>query len=449
MQRNNMQTDGTSLLARMDSTGAGEGREQSVPPVDETVPMHDIYVLIVREHDEDAPGQPLEAGSVEAARAPTRTPALPVIAVCFFALLLPLASIALQVSLALHPFSATITIVPKSQQVTLSGTVQLGRLVPQITISQSQTTRTTGTGHQDAKQAYGYITFYNGQFQSVTIAAGTIFTGASGVQIVTDSDVMIPAGNPPSYGQTTIAAHAINAGSKGNIPAYDINQACCAASVLAKNIYPFTGGQDARTYAIVTHNDIHSISTVLKTSLAASMQGALRGQLSPQEQLQLLPCNPTVTSNHQAGEEAMTVKVTVSQTCSAVTYNREELQTKATTFLATQARKKSGAGYSLFGMVRVHVTNATTTHTAPPLVFLSFQAQGIWVYALSPQSQEQIKRLIAGKTTDQAVKILAVLPGVEHVAIRFSGIGDAARMPKNLQNIHLSLFVAYLIAQGR
>ena len=55
----------------------------------------------------------------------------------------------------------------------------------------------------------------------------------------TGQDATIPAGNPPSYGQVTVAAHAIQSGSRGNIAAYDINEACCALSVLAKNTEPF------------------------------------------------------------------------------------------------------------------------------------------------------------------------------------------------------------------
>jgi Baseplate J-like protein len=174
---------------------------------------------------------------------------------------------------------ATVTIIPASQTQTLSGRLQLGRVLSPLTITQAQTIPTTGIGHQSAKSATGLVTFYNGQFQSVMIAAGTIFTGTSGVQISTDHEATIPAGHPPSYGQASVQAHAVNPGSQGNIPAYDINQVCCAASVFAKNTEVFTGGQDARTYTTVTQDDIHNLSTVLKTTVAHSINGALQGQL--------------------------------------------------------------------------------------------------------------------------------------------------------------------------
>ncbi len=120
-----------------------------------------------------------------------------------------------------------------------------GRVLPALTLSQSTTVTATGKRHQDATRAEGEITFYNGFFTSQTIAAGTILTSADGVQIVTDEPASIPAGNPPIYGQVTVSAHSLNMGAQGNIQAYDINEACCLTSVLAKNTEAFTGGLDA------------------------------------------------------------------------------------------------------------------------------------------------------------------------------------------------------------
>ena len=180
---------------------------------------------------------------------------------------------------------------------------------------------------------------------------------------------------------------------------------------------------------------------MLKTTLAQSIQGALQGQLHPNEQLGTLPCTPTVTSDHQPGDEATIVKVTVSETCSAIAYNSQELQTKATGYLATQTQYKTRAGYSLFGTPRVQVTQVTISSTSPHLVFLSFKAQGTWLYGISQHSQEQIKHLIASKTTQEAHDLLAALPGIESEAIRFSGFGDASRIPKQSRYIHLAIIV--------
>jgi Baseplate J-like protein len=407
--------------------------------------IQDIYVLIVREH-EAAADQTQIVDSI--ATVPTQPAATSIqrdsclsayIFVCF-SLFLILATLTFQLYCMFNPLTATVTILPKSQTVTLTSTLQLGRVLPPLTISQSQTTPATGHGHQSARVATGTVTFFNGLFTQQFIASGTVYTGQDGVAIVTTEDAAIPAGSPSSgYGTATVTAQAVTAGTSGNIPGGDITITINNGLLVRNN--QFSNGQDARTYTTVAQHDIHSISTVLKTTLANSITGALEGQRKPQEQIQLLPCTPTVTSDHQPGEEATTVKVTVSETCSAIAYNSQELQTKATSFLATQAQQKAGAGYSLFGTVQVSVKQATVSSTTPHLVFLPFIATGTWIYGISGKAQEQIKESIAGKNTQQAQHLLAQMPGVESATIRFSGFGDDTRLPKTAEYIHLSMIV--------
>src|SRR5260370_12333906 len=194
--------------------------------------------------------------------------------------------------------SATITIIPASRNLSITTSIQVhGRGLPALTLSQSQTTQATGKQHQNATQAHDTITLYNGQFFRQTIAAGTIFTGADGVRVITDQPASIPAGNPPSYGQVSVTAHAIRTGAQGNIQAYDINQACCTTSVLAKNTEPFTGGAEARDFTIVTREDIQRIATSLTATLTASEQAALQAQLTPGEGLSASPCSIVLYSD--------------------------------------------------------------------------------------------------------------------------------------------------------
>jgi hypothetical protein len=96
-----------------------------------------------------------------------------------------------------------------------------------------------------------------------------------------------------------------------------------------------------------------------------------------------------------------------------------------------------GTGYSLFGEVQVTVTQTTITPT-PPAVFLSFHALGTWVYALNNREQQGMKSLITGKTKQEALHLLASLPGIEHASISW---GDDTRLPQNVQNIHLHILV--------
>ncbi len=353
---------------------------------------------------------------------------IPLFVVSTFIFLI-LSTILLQIFLLIHPPTTTIILILRSQTISLSDSIRTGRVIPPITLSQSQSAPTTGRGHQDARAATGTITFYNGQLQSVIVPAGTLLPSASGIQIITDADANIPAAdltaNPPVIAEVSVPAHAVNAGSGGNIPAYNINEVCCS-SVVAKNTQAFHGGQDERNFQTVTSSDMNSLSTMLKSSLAQSMLGALQGQVKPTEELQTLPCSPAITADHQIGQEAEQVKVTATETCSGVAYSQNTLQSQAKDLLSARAAKKLGSGYSLLGTIHLTIIQAIVSHATP---ILAFSCSGTWVYTLTHTAQEHLRQLIAGKSKDQAVSILSHMPGIQAVSI--AGVDDNEHLPKN------------------
>jgi hypothetical protein len=71
---------------------------------------------------------------------------------------------------------------------------------------------------------------------------------------------------------------------------------------------------------------------------------------------------------------------------------------------------------------------------------LSFSCVSTWVYALSSAEQKYMKKLIAGKTKEQALQLLHGLPGIERVSLQSSGFGDDTRIPKDISHIHLLIF---------
>src|SRR5207237_10235883 len=175
---------------------------------------------------------------------------------------------------------------PPTRHLTMRHTFTLPQDLPSqiirpLTLQQTRTIATTGRGHKDATYAHGILTFYNGSFSEQLIPQNMLFTSTNGIQIVTDAAVTIPAGNPPTYGVATIAAHAFTSGGAGNIPSYSINTACCAPSVKVVNTTDFTGGQNARDYNIVTKQDIDNGVTPLTQSLDNQAQHALHTGLSP------------------------------------------------------------------------------------------------------------------------------------------------------------------------
>ncbi len=448
MQRSKYSEEVQKLLASLDEDNNQDQKQETAIP-DTHEPIEDIYVLIFREQEADQEEQVIDSTLTEpdtnVPYAPTLQPKpvpardekqstlVALLTVSFF-LFLCLATIALQLNLMLNPPIATIVLIPKSQTIALNATLQLGRVLPPTTLSQSQTVQTTGKGHQDAKAATGTITFYNGQLSQQFVPAGTILTASNGVQVITDQDAAIPAAdltaNPPVIGEITVSAHAVNQGSAGNIQAYSINEPCCS-SVVAKNTQNFSGGQDARDFQTITKQDIANVASTLKTTLAQSMQGALTGQVLSGETLIVPTCTPTTTADHQIGQEATQVKVTLSETCNAVVYNTQELENKATQLLTTQAIKKLGSDYSVLGDVQVTIHAATVTGSHPTLAFF---CSGVWVSTLSNKAQEYIKDLIKGKTTQEALHLLASQPGIERVSTAWD---ENTKLPKDTRYIHL------------
>lgn len=447
--RSNYRDEVNKILASLDDDKNNQETEPKteIPATPSPEPLREIHFIFVREEDEqeiidsDVLVEDLDTTPLPTQQAPQPTSNV-AIAVWLFGLLVPLFCIAVQLYFIINPFTVNVTLLARSQQLSLTGTLQLGRELNPITLSQSQTVPTTGKGHQDARSATGYITFYNGQLQSVTVPAGTYLTSTSGIQVITDADANIPAAdptaNPPVFGQTTVPAHAVNSGSRGNIPTYDISQPCCLASVIAKNLQSFTGGQDERNFQTVAKSDIDNTAAPLKDTLTQSLQGALTGQLKNGETLKILPCNPTVIPDRHTGQEATQVKVTVSLTCSGIAYNDQELTDKVTQLLTSQATTKLGAGYSILGNPQITVNSATTAKQ----VILSFTTVSTWAYALTSQEQEHIKTIMAGKTKQQALQLLYSLPGIESVSMQSSGFGDDNRIPKDTKYIHLLIIYA-------
>ena len=452
MKQSNYIDEVNRLLAKLDGYHQENTEPEPEPPIPDTQEsIQDVYiryVFIEREEEEDE-GNIIDSTLTEPdTNVPYTPPIQPPtkkqardekkslqVGLCMMSLLLflCLASIALQLHLILNPPIATIILIPKSQTISLTATVQLGRVLPPTTLSQEKTVPTTGKGHQDAQAATGTVTFYNGSNTPQTVTAGTVFTGNDGIQVATDRDATIPAANLPVVGQATVSAHALNAIAKGNIQAYDINLAV-SSDLTVKNLSQFSGGQDARDFQTVTKQDIANAAAPLKTTLTQSMQGALTGQTKSGEALVTPTCTPTITTDHQIGQEATQVKVTVSETCSGVAYNTQELANKATQLLTTQALKKLGTGYSLLGDVQVTTTTATVTASRPTI---AFTCNGVWVYALSNQAQEHIKDLIKGKTTQDALHLLQSLPGIARVSTSWD---VSTKLPKDISYIHLMIF---------
>ena len=306
------------------------------------------------------------------------------------------------IALITYP-TVTIDLVPMSKRVSVLTQLSIPtRTLPPVTLSKSLTATTTGKGYQVARRATGNLTFYNGLFTQQTLPIGTVFTGRSGVKVSTDETVILPAGNPPRYGEATITAHTITPGAAGNIQAGDIN-ATIANGVLVKNTSSFHGGRDARDYQAVAQSDLDTLTAQLQQQLTQALPHLFL--LRSGEELQTTNCMFRDTPNHQIGEEAREVTVKASETCEAIAYNQDELTKRA---IAAFHMTSPGVNYELVGNVTTNIVNFSP---------LTVSLHGLWVYHVSQDDEQFFAEHVQGDTPAQARAYLLKTGFVSHVTI--------------------------------
>ncbi len=137
---------------------------------------------------------------------------------------------------------------------------------------------------------------------------------------MTDADVTIPAANPPMFAVISVFAHALLPGTAGNIQAGDIDTTI-SNGILVKNLGPFYGGKNARTYHTVTADDINTLATAVQAQLTNLGIGKLSKQLQTGEDLATPQCHMSIASAYKIGQETDKVVVSVNGTCKASAYS--------------------------------------------------------------------------------------------------------------------------------
>jgi hypothetical protein len=349
--------------------------------------------------------------------------------------------------------SATVTITPASKDLKNNYTIFAvtdnpdsslrqvqARQLTSTTPARTKTATATGVGHTPGVQATGIITFYNGASVDQLVSAGTTFTLGGGVQVVTDQNVDVPPASPPSFGIARALAHAVSVGTSGNIDVLTINQSCCSSkSIFAKNLTPFTGGQDPQAFTFVQQSDIDGVVNPLKMTLMPAAQQSLQAQVQSDERFLKTPqCTPNVSSNHAAGDQASSVTVTVKVTCSGEVYDLQGVQTMAANLLKQQAATDPGPGYALAGNLVTGITQFTLTNPSKGTLELFDTAEGIWVYQFSDAQKAMLAKLIAGKSKQVAQTLLLQQMGVARVDIQLSG-GDGKTLPTDTTHITIDV----------
>lgn len=346
--------------------------------------------------------------------------------------------------ISVQPSFATLQITPSSKEVKHVFTVSAVMGTPDssqsqvqarhvtASQSQSQTTTTTGSKQTAATQAAGTLTVTcRSSSYPLTINAGTVFTDNNDVSITTDMTVTT------SGCYTTIPAHTANAGQSGNIAANDIHQPYHGYTV--SNETAFSGGQDAKTTAVVAQSDIGTTAASLETTLTSEVKQALLEKLKTNERSFGNPqCSPTVTSNHTVGDEATNVTVSVLVTCTIEAYDNDGAQAMAKILLSNQAATDLGTDYGLTGNITTTIGQPTLADRAYGTISLPVTAEGVWVYQWSDAQKQKLAKLVAGRSTQDAKMLLLRQKGVSAANIQLPS-DDNGVLPSNPSNITMDV----------
>jgi hypothetical protein len=350
--------------------------------------------------------------------------------------------------------AATITITPQSSDLkdtftiaavtgTPDATKQVqARQVTATTQTYTQTVNATGQGTTSGKHAVGTVKVSNSDpTNPVNFSAGTSFPNNGGcsnyssIVLVLDARVSLPAGN----NTTTVQAHVQQAGTAGNFPAkVTCNTPLSVAAfnwgngvdcgghfcVLIFATSDFTGGTDPQTYTAVAQSDIDNAANNLINQNQPNAQQVVQGQLGSGEQLVSTPqCSPKVSADHNAGDQASTVTVSVSFVCIGEAYDQSGSVTLAKTLLTNEAQSKFGAAYVLVGQIKTDQPSAAPD--AQGNVTVTVNAEGVFAYQFSDTQKAQLASLVAGKTKADATQLVSTQTGVAQATITLpSSMGE-------------------------
>ena len=178
-------------------------------------------------------------------------------------------------------------------------------LLPLQTFTTTVQVIPTGVKTYPATTSHGILTLTNGSVVSSELPKGLLFSG-NGIEVVTNSDVFVPAGSASGYGYATVSAHALMSGKQGNISAYDINTVE-GTSIYIRNLKDFTGGMDSYSVTVVTTQDTRKAIEKARNLL---IQHTLTGLLEN-------PCKEII--------QASAISVAMRWRCQFVTYETPHL----------------------------------------------------------------------------------------------------------------------------
>lgn len=196
--------------------------------------------------------------------------------------------------------------------------------------------RTKGQGTTGAKEvgdpAKGEVTIYNGTSNEKKFDSGVVISSSAGLEFTLNDEVIVAsqssAADPPGKAIVKVTAEEI--GTEGNLAAgTEFTIANYAKSdYVAKNESAFSEGISRQIQA-VSEEDQESLLADLKANLEKEVREKLISELSSEEKIIEESIIYQVVSsdyNHDVGEEANNLELSLKLKAKGLVYNEEELQ---------------------------------------------------------------------------------------------------------------------------
>lgn len=285
----------------------------------------------------------------------------------------------------------------------------------------------TGEGQTPATTSHGTLLLYNELSSPVTIKAPVTITSADGIQVVISDTVTVPAGSPPNTGMRVVNAQSIQTGHQANIKEGDISGLCCAPGIAVRN-NPFSGGQDAQPYPILTQGDVNAAAENVSAGLIQQAQTGLKKQFPPtQAQAGQPQCKVSASSGAPVGSHVGQATISVSATCTGETYDQSGALRLAASLFRAAVNKRIGATYTPVSQITTRIVQIDFPGTERGTLSISIQARGTWIYQFSADRKHIIALHIQGKPIEEGRRILSQEPGVAHSSIAVTG--NTPRIP--------------------
>jgi hypothetical protein len=296
------------------------------------------------------------------------------------------------------------------------------RQLTAVAAPQSQTAQATGISTTSATHARGILTLYNySTTSSLTLSAGMEIANmqSTSVDMILDAAVTAPPGQDATNpGTASVPAHVVQIGTIGNLPPVNNGNAgfysctnCPNGNVKGyeiENDVAFSGGQNSQTVTTVQQSDIDNTTHTLEAANSPEPQQIFRAQIHANEQLlNAAQCKPNVSSNRAAGEQAPSVTVTITFTCTGEVYGQSAALALAQKLLANQAKDSFGPRWTLQGSIAATITRAVLSNAGRGTITLTANTSGTWVADFDDPYLQAPAASIAGKTRQEVQAILS------------------------------------------